>query len=214
MVDSASEGTDVEPVLGQPDPVRDPRLLQAAVAVLARSGWDGLTMEAVAEEARLSRVTTWRLGATRDALISSLLLSLEEDYRLAMWPALTAAGSARDRLAMAVLALFDVAEAHLPLLMASDQVFHRASASGLNFNEPFSRLFRDGLEDGSLAPPGGDADRAADLLFNTACWPYVHLRGRHGWDRKILRTQLSAVVLPKVVDAPGGTGRAKRPGPA
>jgi AcrR family transcriptional regulator len=188
--------------------------LRAAVAVLARSGWEGLTMEAVAVEARLSRVTTWRLGATRDALIRSLLLSLEEDYRLAMWPALTAAGSARDRLALGLLALFDVAEAHLPLLMASDQVFHRASVSGLNFNEPFSRLFRDGLDDGSLAPPGGDADQAADLLFNTACWPYVHLRGRHGWDREKLRTQLSAVVLPKEVDSPRPDGGATRSRPA
>jgi len=213
VADSASQGTEEDAVLGQPGLVRDPRLLQAAVAVLARSGWDGLTMEAVAEEARLSRVTTWRLGATRDALIRSLLLSLEEDYRLAMWPALTAAGSARDRLALAVLALFDVAEAHLPLLMASDQVFHRASVSGLNFNEPFSRLFRDGLDDGSLAPPGGDADRAADFFFNTACWPYVHLRGRHGWDRETLCTQLSTVLLPKVVDSPRTTSGATRSRP-
>ncbi|MGC2192441.1 MAG: helix-turn-helix domain-containing protein [Candidatus Dormiibacterota bacterium] len=190
----------------QPDPaksehVRDPRLLRAAVTVLAKTGWDGLTMEAVADEAGLSRVTAWRLGASRDALISSLLLNLEEDYRRAMWLALTTSGSARDRIELALLALFDVVEDHLPLLMASDQVFHRPSISGLNFNEPFSRIFRDGLEDGSLSPLEGDADLAADLLFNAACWPYVHLRGRHRWGREKLRSQLIALLMPRAADS-------------
>ncbi|HVB53724.1 MAG TPA: helix-turn-helix domain-containing protein [Candidatus Acidoferrales bacterium] len=214
MPRSAGARTEEEPDRSQPNLVRDPRLLRAAVAVLAKTGWDGLTMEAVAEEAGLSRVTTWRLGATREGLIGSLLLNLEEDYRRAMWPALTAAGTARDRLAAALLALFEVAEAYLPLLMAADQVFHRASVGGLNFNEPFSRIFRDGLDDGSLAPPGGDPDQAADLLFNTACWPYVHLRGRHHWDRDKLRTQLSAVVLPKLVDPELTSSRPVRARPA
>jgi AcrR family transcriptional regulator len=197
------QGKPEEPRTGErPEAVRDPRLLTAAVAVLARTGWDGLTMDAVAEEAGLSRVTAWRLGASREALVSSLLQRLEDDYRRALWPALTGTGSARDRMGVALLALFDVAEGHLPLLMASDQVFHKASQSGINFNEPFARLFRDGLEDGSLTCPGDDADQSADLLFNTACWPYVHLRGRHQWDRERVRRQLSAMVLPRP-PAPG-----------
>jgi AcrR family transcriptional regulator len=175
--------------------VQDARLRQAAVAVLARDGWTGLTMEAVAEEASLSRVTVWRLGATRDSLIADLLRGLEEDYRRALWPALTAAGSARDRLDLALSGLFEVAEAHLPLLLASDQVFHKASASGINFNEPFTRIFRDGLEDGSLSPPGGDPGQAADLLFNTVCWAYTHLRGRHDWDPTLLGSRLKELVM-------------------
>jgi AcrR family transcriptional regulator len=178
-----------------PEPVQDARLRQAAVAVLARAGWTGLTMEAVAEEAGLSRVTVWRLGATRESLVADLLRGLEEDYRKALWPALTAAGSARDRLGLALSGLFEVAEAHLPLLLASDQVFHKASASGINFNEPFTRIFRDGLEDGSLAPPGGDPEQAADLLFNTVCWAYTHLRGRHGWDTALLGSRLKDLVM-------------------
>jgi len=184
-----------------PEPVQDARLRQAAVEVLARSGWAGLTMEAVAEEAGLSRVTVWRLGATRDSLVADLLQGLEEDYRKALWPALTAAGSARQRLDLALSGLFEVAEAHLPLLLASDQVFHKASASGINFNEPFTRIFRDGLEDGSLTPPGGDPEEAADLLFNTVCWAYTHLRGRHGWDPALLSTRLKDLVLPGLVGA-------------
>jgi hypothetical protein len=50
-------------------------------------------------------------------------------------------------------------------------------AASINFNEPFARLF--GIADGRLGPPGGDPAEAAELLFNTVCWSYVHLRGRH-----------------------------------
>ena len=51
---------------GTPDPVQDARLLAAAARVLEDAGWQGLTVEAVAEAAGLSRVTAWRLGASRD----------------------------------------------------------------------------------------------------------------------------------------------------
>lgn len=182
----------------QPELVPDSRLRQAAVAVLARAGWAGLTMEAVAEEAGLSRVTVWRLGATRDSLLAALLAELEDDYRRALWPALTAPGVARERLVQALHGLFEVAESHLPLLRASDQVFHQPSTSGLNFNEPFARIFRDGQEDGTLISPGDDPEQAADLLFNTVCWAYVHLRGRHHWDPADLSSRLTGLILPSL----------------
>lgn len=200
MAGSARSERDHDPALvDKPESVPDGRLRQAAVAVLARVGWAGLTMEAVAEEAGLSRVTVWRLGATKESLVAALLAELEDDYRRALWPALTAPGVARERLVLAMRGLFDVAESHLPLLLASDQVFHQPSTSGLNFNEPFARIFRDGLEDGSLLPPGGDPDQAADLLFNTVCWAYVHLRGRHRWDRDELCSRLTDLVLPSIL---------------
>ena len=162
-------------------PVQDERLLAAAARVLQDAGWQGLTIEAVAEAAGLSRVTAWRLGASREALIASLLSQLGQNYRQAMWPAIVGTGTARERLDRAIDALFDVIDAHLPLLLASDTVFHRATATRINFNEPFTRLFEDGLIDHSVAPIADDPAESADLLFNTACWPCVHLRGRHGW---------------------------------
>jgi AcrR family transcriptional regulator len=113
--------------------------------------------------AGLSRVTAWRLGASREALVATLLRELAADYREAMWPALVGPGDARQRLDRALDALFDVIDAHLPLLLASDQVFHRAQATRINFNEPFTRLFEDGAVDGSLIVPGGRPARAGGL---------------------------------------------------
>src|SRR5215469_18054295 len=155
------DGRSGEP--GTPEPVQDARLLAAAARVLEDAGWHGLTVEAVAEAAGLSRVTAWRLGASREALVAALLRDLAVAYREAMWPALVAPGDARQRLDRALDALFDVIDAHLPLLLASDQVFHRASSAEINFSEPFTRLFEDGTVDGSLVPPGDDPAEAAEL---------------------------------------------------
>jgi len=187
---------------GGPGPVQDARLLSAAGRVLEDAGWQGLTVEAVAEAAGLSRVTAWRLGASREALIATLLRELAVAYREAMWPALVGAGDARQRLDRALDALFGVIDSHLPLLLASDQVFHRAKAASVNFNEPFARLFGDGIADGSLAPPGGDPAEAAELLFNTVCWSYVHLRGRHHWPAERARRGLRALIEPGLGAAP------------
>src|SRR5262249_47245173 len=157
----------------------------------------------VAEAAGLSRVTAWRLGASREALVAALLRDLAVAYREAMWPALVGPGDARQRLDRALDALFEVIDAHLPLLLASDQVFHRAKAASINFNEPFARLFEDGIADGSLAPPGGDPAEGAELLFNAVCWSYVHLRGRHGWRAERARHGLRELMTPAIVAVPG-----------
>jgi AcrR family transcriptional regulator len=179
-------------------PVQDERLLAAAARVLQDAGWQGLTIEAVAEAAGLSRVTAWRLGASREALIASLLSQLDQDYRRVMWPALVGSGTARERLDRAIDALFDVIDAHLPLLLASDTVFHRASATRLSFNEPFMRLFEDGRIDHSVAAIADDPEEASDLLFNAICWPYAHLRGRHHWTAERARQRLRGLLTPSL----------------
>src|SRR5215475_3459734 len=192
---------------GTPEPVQDARLLAAASRVLEDAGWQGLTVEAVAEAAGLSRVTAWRLGASREALVATFLRDLAVDYREAMWPALVGPGDARQRLDRALDALFGVIDAHLPLLLASDQVFHRASAAEINFSEPFTRLFEDGIADGSLALPGDGPAAAAELLFNTVCWSYVHLRVRHHWTADRARQGLRRLITPALEITPGSGAR-------
>jgi AcrR family transcriptional regulator len=203
---AASHGAAGPGAGGEPSALRvqDPRLLAAAQRVLEDAGWQGLTIEAVAEAAGLSRVTAWRLGATREALVASLIDQLDQDYRRVMWPVLVGPGPARERMDGALEALFDVIDAHLPLLLASDTIFHRASASRLSFIEPFIRLFQDGAIDQTVATPGGSPREAADLLFNTVCWPYVHLRGRHGWSRARARRGLRALAGPALDPGHGG----------
>jgi AcrR family transcriptional regulator len=167
-----------------------PKLLDATVAVLGEAGWDGLSLERVAERAGVSRVTLWRQGVTKDALIDALLERLATDYRDAMWPVLTADANGRDRLASALEALCDIADRHLELLLISDETFHRAPA---NFLEPLVRALRDGYVDGSIRRLG-TAEDAADAIFNTVCWSYVHLRARHKWSVQRTRSAVLGLV--------------------
>lgn len=172
-----------EAEIGKPASQVSGRLLDAAMAVLADQGWDGLTLQSAAERAGLSRVTAWRQAASKDHLVAALLGRLATDYRDTLWPIMTAQGTGAERLERALCALCDVADRHLPLLLASDTAFHRATSlisPPISFLDPLTRLIRDGMTDGSLTP-SEDYQTTGDVVFNTICWPYVHLRGRHDW---------------------------------
>lgn len=175
----------------------EPVLLDATVAVLGEEGWDRLSLERIAERAGTSRVTLWRRGITRDALVDALLARLTEDYQRSLWPILTAPGSGRTRLEAALRALCEVADRHLQLLLASDTAFHEAQSRAKprpSFIEPLVRLLHDGAADGTLREPPDFEDRA-NALFNTVCWSYVHLRGRHRWSAdRAVRQVLDLVV--------------------
>jgi AcrR family transcriptional regulator len=174
-----------------------PRVLDAAIRVLAAVGWEQLSLERVADAAGISRVTLWRQGVTREALVDALLARLAHDYRDAMWAPLTASGSGRERLERALEALCAVADRHLDLLLASDSAFHRAwslTKPQVSFLGPFVRILEDGVADGTLRD-AGKPHVVADLLFNTVCWPYVHLRGRHDWTSRQAAAQVIGLVL-------------------
>jgi AcrR family transcriptional regulator len=176
-------------------------LLDATVEVLAEEGWEGLSLERIAERARTSRVTLWRQGVTRDTLIDALLERLTADYQRSLWPILTAPGSGRERLEAALRTLCEVADRHLQLLLASDTAFHQAQSRARprpSFIEPIVRLLHDGVADGSLREPENYEDRA-NALFNTVCWSYVHLRGRHRWSSQ----RASSLVLDLVLNGVG-----------
>jgi AcrR family transcriptional regulator len=176
----------------------DDELYRATVAVLGEAGWDGLTLERVAERAGRSRVTLWRNGVSRDSLLQGLLRRLAEDFRDAMLPVLTAAGTPRDRLERALHALCDVVDAHAGLLAVSDDIFHRAYEAGpvpVGFLDPLIVAVREARAAGQLAKSAHDDDEIADVLFNTVAWPYLHFRLRHGWEPARTRALLLATVL-------------------
>ena len=169
--------------------VRDdrPALLEAAQRAIEAHGYSGATLERIADEAGLSRVTLHRRGVSKDGLLADLIAQATEDYRAAMWPALTGDGTGADRLHDALIALCGAAEQHLALLVAlrarDDSVFHRREDLPLTrgiWTAPIERLLRDGAADGSLrAVP--DPGETATLLFNMVGWTYVHMRTAHGW---------------------------------
>jgi AcrR family transcriptional regulator len=171
-----------------PTPTSGPQLLDAARRALERHGYAGATLERIAAEAGISRVTLHRRGVTKEGLLAELVARATEDYRAAMWPALTSNASGAERLVQALEALCAAAERNMALLLAlraqSDRIFHRDdSEEALTrtvFTEPLEKLLRDGIADGSLREV--DPVEMATVLFNLVGWTYIHLRTGHGWN--------------------------------
>jgi len=177
-------------------PVVDEELRRATIAVLREQGWDGLTLERVAEAAGRARSTLWRQGMSREVLVSALVGELADDFRASMYPILTGGGTGRERLVLALEALCDLLDRHLPLMLATDEAFHQETAPGQppDYLHPFIVFLRDGLADGSLTLARNEIT-TADIAFNAVAWPYVHLRGRHDWPAEQARDAVVGVVL-------------------
>jgi AcrR family transcriptional regulator len=179
----------------------DDRVREAAIQVLHEHGWEGLTLERVAEASGRARSTLWRQGLSREALVEALLGALADDFRSTMYPLLTLPGSGRDRLERGLEALCEVIERHLPLLLATDEAFHQAAPGGPDsYLDPFVHFLREGAQDGSLRLPDDDAAEAADLAFNAVAWTYAHLRGRHGWPAEKSRARVVGLVLDGIAE--------------
>jgi AcrR family transcriptional regulator len=171
-------------------------LHRATIAVLRERGWDGLTLERVAEEAGRARSTLWRQGLTREMLVTALAGELAADFRETMFPILTTGGTGRDRLDRGLVALCELLDRHLPLMLATDEAFHQDTAPGQppDYLHPFIQFLREGAADGSL-DPGDDLVETANVAFNAVAWTYVHLRGRHGWPAERTTSCVVDVVL-------------------
>ena len=180
--------------------VVDPSLLDAARRAFARHGYAGATLQRIADEAGVSRVTLHRRGVSKDGLLTALVTQATADYRRAMWPALTGSATAAERLAEALHQLCRSAEDNMGLLVAlraqSDAVFHRSDDEALTrsvFTEPLEKLLRDGVVDGSLRAV--DPLETATVLFNLVGWTYIHLRTGHGWAPERARRAVIEPVL-------------------
>ena len=177
-------------------PAIDEELRRATIEVLSERGWDGLTLERVAEVAGRARSTLWRQGLSRDSLIAALVGELADDFRSTMYPILTSGGTGRERLTRGLEALCELLDRHLPLMLATDEAFHQSEAPDQppDYLHPFIQFLREGAADGSLAV-GENFVRAADIAFNAVAWTFVHLRGRHGWELAEARDRVVGVVL-------------------
>jgi len=183
----------------------DTRLLDGARRAIERHGWQGTTLQRLADESGVSRMTLHRRGVSREQVLAALAEQLEREYREALWPALTAPGSPLQRLELALDSLCGVADANLGLLDAlgnaeRDVVFHEQSKPALTrevFTEPVRRLLEDGVADGSLTVE--DPEETATVLFNLVGHTYRHLRVGHGWSPQRTREAILGLALRGVV---------------
>jgi AcrR family transcriptional regulator len=186
----------------------DDGLLAGAHRAIERYGYQQATLERIATEAGVSRMTLHRRGITRDGLLSALAERLETAYRSAMWPALTARGSGRERLEQALAGYCEAVEANLEVLAAlaeadHNAIFHEGGPRGLTrpaFTEPIRRLLDDGVADGSLV--ADDPAETATLLLNLVSWTYRHLRRGHGWAADRARDGVLRIALDGVASRP------------
>jgi AcrR family transcriptional regulator len=183
------------PMQRRSSPVVDDTLRRATIEVLRERGWEGLTLERVAGVAGRARSTLWRQGLTLEVLVGALVGELAADFRDTMYPILTVDGTGRDRLERGLVALCELLDRHLPLMLATDEAFHQDTAPGQppDYLHPFIQFLREGAADGSLAP--GDDVVTADVAFNAVAWTYVHLRGRHGWPVEKAQEGVVGVVM-------------------
>lgn len=190
-----------------------PALLEAAARAFAAHGYARASMERIAGEAGVSRVTLHRRGVTKDVLLAGLVTRATSDYQQAMWPVLTSDGPAAPRLRQALEALCETAERHMPLLVAlraqSDAIFHQEdeeeALTRTVFTEPLEKLLRDGAADGTLRQV--DALETATVLFNMVGWTYIHLRTGHGWSPQRALPATLGPVLTGLWTVPGVSGR-------
>ena len=195
--------------MAQPPEVGDD-LRQATIEVLRERGFNGLTLERVAEAAGRARSTLWRQGLTKEVLVQALVGDLAADFRSTMYPVLTSGGTGRERLTRGLEELCRLLDRHLPLMLATDEAFHQDTGPGEppDYLHPFIRFLREGAQDGSL-PPVDNPIHTADVLMNAVAWPYVHLRGRHEWPAKKARASIVGLVLDGIVGAGSAPKRRK-----
>jgi AcrR family transcriptional regulator len=164
-------------------------------------------MAEIAQEAGIARMTLYRRGETREAIIRALGHELAQEERELLLPLLTAEGSARDRMERLLVAICRTTDRHSDLLTGLDAttlnaVYHEEGDEALTRSEfvaPIVRLLRDGALDGTLRT-FPDPDETATVLYTQISYTYLHLRREHRWPAERATRAVCELALVGVVD--------------
>jgi AcrR family transcriptional regulator len=188
---------------GVPDEVRvPPHIVDAARHVLAQDGLAAATLERISAAAGISRMTLHRRGLSKRDILRAVAEQFESEHREAMYQALVAPGTARQRLELALELQCELADRNLVALEALSgparaAIFHEPGPEALTravFVQPLERLLLDGAADGSLAVLE-DPRETATVVYNTVAHTYRHLRTGHGWSPARAREGVTRLVL-------------------
>ncbi|SDT72216.1 TetR/AcrR family transcriptional regulator [Jiangella sp. DSM 45060] len=166
-------------------------VLAAAKRLAERQQLGGASMADIAKEAGITRVTLYRRGETRAAILVALRDELAREERERLLPVLTGPGDARTRLTAAFEVFCAITDERADLMAGLDDptlnaIYHDPGDDSLTrteFTAPIVRLLRDGALDGSLRPCA-DPDETATVLYVQVCETYRHLRREHRWSAK------------------------------
>lgn len=176
--------------------------LEAIRDQLGSRPWHELSIEELAGAAGVSRMTLHRRGIGKEDIRGALTDLLQEEYQLAVLPALSSTEPATERLRQALEGACDVDERYLGLLDSLGQqvgeIFHEEGDGEVmtkgEFVEALRRILEDGEREGTIdASPG--AEETATLLFNAAGWTYRHMRTGHNWTREHVRESVVRLLV-------------------
>jgi AcrR family transcriptional regulator len=163
-------------------------VLAAVKRLAARGELSGASMADIAAEAGITRVTLYRRGETRPAIVAALRDELLREEREIVLPLLAGDGDAGTRLTRVLEGVCATTESRADLLAGLDDaalnaIWHDEGPDALTRSEfiaPIVRLLRDGELDGSLRT-FPDPEVAATVLYTQVTYTYLHLRREHGW---------------------------------
>ncbi|RMQ40636.1 Transcriptional regulator, TetR family [Pseudomonas cichorii] len=182
------------------DPERDAAILNAAIDVLAESGYDGMTMDMVASRAKAGKATVYRRWSSKAELILDAVSHLKRGQ--INLQSLPDTGTLRGDL----LALFkpdsaDEAERKMRVMAGLASVLlhnpQLAEAGNAAIVEPWAVVNRllmvRSLERGEISA-SADIDAACQVLPSMAA--YRALIQRRPFDLQFLTTMIDGVLLP------------------
>ncbi len=201
------ETTDHTPKLGRKrDHTRDPEILQAALDVLAETGYDGMTVDLVAARARAGKATLYRRWPSKAELVVdavACMKSMDLDLN-----ALPDTGTLRgDLVAMIKTPTMAEAERKLHIMAGLVSMIARApemqEAVQAAIVEPRAQanrlLIRRAIERGEVAP---DVDAEMVAMVAPAMAAYRVLVMRKPVTREFLISVIDGVVLPAAIGTP------------
>jgi AcrR family transcriptional regulator len=152
------------------DPSRDGVILDAALAVLAEHGYDGMTIDMVAARAGSARATVYRRWATKDDLVLAAVARMSrDDVNLDRLPD---TGSLRGDIVAMILPLSDEEQqvriqamaALLSLSRTDSRLAEAATGAGIGPWIEVNRILMQRAVDRGEFPAPSDLDTLADLI--------------------------------------------------
>lgn len=173
------------------------RVVDGAQRAVLRFGWQAATLERIAAEAGLSRMTLHRHGLGREEIFALLGEAYEWDFREALTEACAHPGTASERLRLGLRAVCDVSERHLAFLRGLDEeadtrLFHDRGVSRSGFVSPIEQVLKEGIRDGVFRRVA--VRQTATLLVNATDRTYRHLRAAHDWSPSQARSAIELLV--------------------
>ncbi|MGD8195797.1 TetR/AcrR family transcriptional regulator [Herbiconiux sp. P18] len=184
------------------DHSRDPEILDAAIEVLAEEGYDGMTMEMVANRARAGKATLYRRWPSKGELVVEAVACMKsKDLDLDRLPD---TGTLRgDLVAMIKPRTLEDAERKMQVMAGLMSVLSRSPDLAQAIDaaivapraEANRRLLQRAIDRGEISP---DVDIEAIALVAPAMSSYRLLLTQRPVDREYLLSIIDNVVLPAV----------------